>query len=81
VSSREKDGSVLTLSASGWTYGTRFVLYDYETLSMWFCMDMNCSYTAITGFYADSVLAPVNSEKTTWQQWKSGHPNSKYVLY
>ncbi len=36
VYSREIDGEILTLSASGWTYGRIFVLYDYETESMWF---------------------------------------------
>ncbi len=72
---------MLTLSASGWTHGTRFVLYDYETWSMWFCTDTDCRYTAITGFYSDRKLTTVNSEKTTWKQWKGAHPDSKYVLY
>ncbi|MBD3180574.1 MAG: DUF3179 domain-containing protein [Candidatus Latescibacteria bacterium] len=81
VSSREIDGNVLTLSASGWTYGTRFVLYDYQTWSMWFCMDSSCSYTGITGSYSDRQLTAVHSEKTTWNQWKNSHPDSKYMLY
>jgi hypothetical protein len=35
VYSREIDGKTLTLSASGWTYDRLFVLYDYETESIW----------------------------------------------
>ena len=33
---REIDGRVLTLSASGWTYRSTFVLFDYETESLWY---------------------------------------------
>lgn len=41
VYSREIDGEVLTLAASGWTYGqnasrSTFVLADKETRSLWF---------------------------------------------
>ena len=34
--SREIDGEILTLSAGGWTYGRTFVLFDYETESLWY---------------------------------------------
>ena len=34
--SREIDGKVLTLAFSGWTYNNLFILYDYETESMWY---------------------------------------------
>ena len=41
VYSREIDGKILTLAASGWTYGeaaflSTFVLVDKETESLWF---------------------------------------------
>ena len=41
VYSRELDGNVITLAASGWTYGENarvsvFVLYDKETESLWY---------------------------------------------
>ncbi len=72
------------MSASGWTYGSRFVLYDYETESMWFCMDIrgenNCVYTCISGVFADQRLDMYPSVKTSWDQWKANHPESKYVI-
>ena len=34
--SREIDGQILTLDPSGWTYHRTFVLYDYETETLWY---------------------------------------------
>ena len=56
VYSREIQGEVLTLSASGWTYNNTFVLYDYETESLWYHMPGESGLTCISGFYADNHL-------------------------
>ncbi len=80
MSGREIDDEILTLSASGWTYGTRFVLYDYQTESMWFCMDSTCAYTCISGFYADRRLEKFSSEKTVWSEWKDRYPATGYAV-
>lgn len=81
MSSRKIDDLLLTLSASGWTYGSRFVLYDYETESLWFRLDDTTGLTCIGGSFADEKLAEIASSKTTWNAWKSAHPTTKYILY
>jgi hypothetical protein len=82
VSSREIDDRVLTLSASGWTYFNRFVLYDYETESLWFCLgDDSCELTCVGGEFADRKLEKLTWVITTWQEWKSVHPDSRYMAY
>jgi hypothetical protein len=79
VSSREIDGSVITLSASGWTYFSTFVLYDYETESLWFPISGVPGFTCVGGFYADRYLDMVPATVTTWSAWKQQHPGSKYM--
>jgi hypothetical protein len=70
---------VLTLSASGWTYWTRFVLYDYETESLWFPVTGTPGFTCVGGFYADSRLDAFTLTSTIWSDWVAEHPNSKYL--
>ena len=79
--SREIDGKILTLSASGWTYRSTFVLYDYETKSMWYHLEGNNSLTGITGVYADQKLSEFESTFTRWNQWKAMHPDTKILKY
>ena len=79
--SREIDGKVLTLSASGWTYRSTFVLYDYETDSMWYHLEGDNSLTSITGVYADRTLSEFESTFTRWNRWKLDHPDSKILKY
>ena len=54
--SREIDNEILTLSASGWTYQNTFVLFDYETESIWYHLSGKDGLTCISGNYADRVL-------------------------
>ena len=54
--SREIDGEILTLSASGWTYNNTFVLFDYETESLWYHLEGTDGLTSISGVYADRFL-------------------------
>ncbi|MBD3384139.1 DUF3179 domain-containing protein [candidate division KSB1 bacterium] len=63
---RTLDEKTLTISASGWTDLTRFILYDYETKSMWFPLTGTTGLTAISGHYADRKLEEIASQKTTW---------------
>ena len=76
--SREIDGKVLTLSASGWTYDFTFVLFDYETESLWYHMPGTDGLTCINGEYADRKLPEFPSTKTRWNQWKAENPTTKY---
>lgn len=79
--SREIDGNVLTLSASGWTYRSTFVLYDYETESMWYHLPGEDGLTGISGFYADRKLSEFESTVTRWSTWWNNHPTSKFLRY
>jgi len=79
VYSREIDGQVLTLSATGWTYDWTFVLYDYETESLWYHRPGEDGLTCIGGQYADRKLKEFTSTKTRWHIWKKDYPHSKYL--
>lgn len=79
---REIDGSIIALTTSGWTYGqnigsSTFVLADKGTRSLWF--PSGSSLLCIGGAYADSILDGNSLSATTWAQWKSAHPDTKYV--
>ena len=71
----------MTLSASGWTYKNTFVLYDYETESMWYHLEGTNGLTAITGKYADRKLEELTSFFIRWNSWKSQTPDTKYLKY
>jgi hypothetical protein len=97
VYSRQIDGEVLTLAASGWTYGpdisqSTFVLVDKETESLWFpageqgCAlplepvgEGGCGLVGVGGVHADRVLLGEFLQATTWAEWKTAHPDTKYV--
>lgn len=79
--SREVDGDVLTLSASGWTYDLTFVLYDHETESLWYHLEGEDGLTCIAGFYADTKLPEFQSTVTRWRTWKQMHPETKLLKY
>lgn len=74
--SREIDGKILTLSASGWTYRNTFVLYDYETETMWYHLEGQDGLVGISGFYADRHLPELESTFTRWDDWTSLHPET-----
>ena len=78
--SREINGHVLTLSPSGWTYQNTFVLYDYETESLWYHMSGESGLTCISGVYADTKLPEYESTQTRWSDWLGDHPETKYLI-
>lgn len=77
--SREIDGDVLTLSASGWTYGFTFVLFDYETESLWYHLEGTDGLTCISGFYKDRTLEEFPSTKSRWNLWIQRNPGTKFL--
>ncbi|NIR52179.1 DUF3179 domain-containing protein [candidate division KSB1 bacterium] len=79
--SREIDGQVLTLSASGWTYDLTFVLYDYETESLWYHLEGENGLTCIAGEFADKKLPEFQSTLTRWRTWKVMEPDTKFLKY
>ena len=78
--SREIDGQVLTLAASGWTYYGVFVLYDKETESLWYPFSEDPGLTCVQGVYQNSFLPARESLRTSWDRWYGLHPDTKYLL-
>jgi hypothetical protein len=66
------------MSASGWTYDNTFLLWDYETGSLWYPLSFIGGMTSVGGTFADRKLPEIASERTTWANWKANHPNTKY---
>ena len=79
--SREIDGQILTLGASGWTYRNTFVLYDFETESMWYHLKGTDGLTCISGTYADRFLPELTSTVTRWNRWKADFPDSGILIF
>lgn len=81
VYSREIDGQVLTFSASGWTYELTFVLFDYETESIWYHLEGEDALTCISGQFADRKLPELPSTVARWKTWKGLHADTKFLQY
>ena len=79
--SRVIEGDVLTISASGWTYNSTFVLFDYETESLWYHLSGTDGLTCISGTYADKILFEYTSTQTRWNNWLIDNPTSKFLKY
>jgi len=81
VYSRRLGDEVLTLSASGWTYNNTFVLFDYETESLWYHLSGTDGLTCISGTHADKKLSEFGSKQTRWNNWLIDNPTSKFLKY
>ena len=79
--SREIDEEILTLGASGWTYRNTFVLYDFETESMWYHLQGSDGLTCISGTYADRKLPEFESTLARWNRWKADYPASRILEF
>ncbi|KAA3615987.1 MAG: DUF3179 domain-containing protein [Calditrichaeota bacterium] len=79
VYSREIDGQALTLSASGWTYRNTFVLYDYESESLWYHLEGESGLTCISGKWNDRKLDEYPVVVMFWSEWVKKYPQTKYL--
>jgi hypothetical protein len=68
----EQDGGRLTFGVSGKVYKSNLLMYDRETGSLWSQMLQR----AITGPLTGSVLAMLPAEDSTWERWRTLHPNT-----
>jgi len=81
VYSREIDDQVLTLSASGWVYIDTFILFDYETESMWFPFHEEGDLKCISGTYLGRNLPILKFSRMPWKDWLEQYPDSKFLVY
>jgi hypothetical protein len=63
------DQKILTLAASGWLYNNTFVLYDFETKSLWYPLPGTDGLTCIGGELAGRILEEFNTIQTRWKVW------------
>src|SRR5260370_10766393 len=67
----EDRGSKLTFGVSGKIYKSNLLMYDRETGSLWSQMLQR----AIAGPLTGAVLAMLPAEHSTWEHWRTEHPN------
>ena len=67
------------MSASGWTYRETFVLFDYETESMWYHFERTEGLTCIGGFYKDRFLPELKAKRIRWNAWVQEKPTTKFM--
>ena len=77
--SREINGQPITLSASGWTYLRTFVLYDYETESIWYHFLGSRGLTCVSGKYVGEFLPERYSKRVRWNDWVQERPDTKIM--
>ncbi len=68
----ENGGNRLTFGVSGRIYKSNLLMYDHETGSLWSQMLQR----AITGPLTGAVLAMLPAEHSTWEHWRTQHPNT-----
>ena len=74
------DGRILRFAASGWTYDNTFVLYDFQTESLWYHLGGRDELTCIAGELADTSLPEHGAVMTRWSTWVDDHPGSLILL-
>ena len=79
VYSREIDGRVLTFAISGWLYRRTFVLYDFETESLWYPLGEAGVLLGIGGAHAGRKLPALPSMLIRWNAWKYMYPDTDYL--
>ena len=80
--SRNLDGQILTIAASGWTWHDKFVLQDLETGSLWWTgPDINGIdfMRCVSGPLQDAYLVRVENFRGLWLAWVTSYPETKFL--
>jgi hypothetical protein len=82
VYSRNLNGQILTMAASGWTWHDKFVLQDLETGSLWWTgvgIEGSDIMLCISGPLQNERTAKLESFRGYWHGWVTQHPETKYL--
>lgn len=80
--SRNLNGQILTIAASGWTWHDKFVLQDLETGSLWWTgpdLDGNDVMLCVAGPLQNTRLPRVDSFRGLWKSWVSLYPQTRLL--
>jgi Protein of unknown function (DUF3179) len=66
------EGRTLSFGVSGKLYKSNLLLFDRQTDSLW----SQLLQQAITGSLTGKKLVMVSAQHTTWELWRSQHPDS-----
>jgi hypothetical protein len=72
VYARRVADRVLDFSHRGWLYEDSFVFYDHQTNSLWVQATGEC----VHGHYKGTRLERLPGTQTTWERWRSLHPDT-----
>ena len=72
---------MLTFAPSGWTYEDTFMLYDYETESLWYPVNPEEGMECIGGEYVGKTLDELSGFLLRWGTWKDLHPDTKIMCF
>ena len=66
---------VLDFGNRGWLYEESFILYDYQTDSLW----VQATGEAVHGHYKGTKLDRLPATQTTWSEWRQLHPETRVL--
>jgi hypothetical protein len=72
VYDRRHEGRTLSFGVSGKLYQSNVLLYDHQSESLW----SQLGEAAVTGDLTGAKLEPLPAVVTTWQDWRSRHPDT-----
>lgn len=70
-------GQALTFGVSGLLYNSDVLFYDRQTQSLW----SQLARRAVTGSMNGAALTQLPLQHTTWQRWRTEHPNTEVLSF
>lgn len=69
------NGSALTFGVSGYLFRDNLVMYDHQTNTLW----SQLLAQALRGAHNGETLGILSAEHTTWEAWKTAHPDTQVL--
>lgn len=74
---RKVEGRELSFGVSGMLYRSNVLMYDHQTESLW----LQVGRKAVTGPMTGKKLTVLSSTVTTWEKWRSSHPDTLVLSF